>query len=297
MASRKVTLLLAAATIGLGTVFVVRNMASQGPTHARPDQQAAAISTVQIAIATRDLPTGTILKESDLKWAPWAANADTGAMLVKGKVELSRYAGAVVRDGFRSGDPILASRVAHSNDQGFLAAVLTPGMRAMSVSLSPMSQVGGFIFPGDRVDVILTHSYSRRQVSDMSERRVSETIIQNVRVLALDQRSDNQSNDPKVAQLATLEVSPKDAEKLAMALDIAFGHGGNKNTSLMLTLRSLALEETAQGAQKEAPKKSVTWDSDVSESFSDGSGNDSLVHRVQIMRGKDATDKYFERQR
>jgi pilus assembly protein CpaB len=291
MASRKIILLLSAAIIGLGTMFAVRTMAPQqtAPVHAQP-----IVQTVEIAVATRDLPTGTILKESDLKWMRWAANADTSAMLVKGKVELAKYVGAVVRDGFRSGDPIMASRVAHAHDQGFLAAVLTPGMRAMSVSLSPTAQVAGFIFPGDRVDVILTHSFSRRDVSSLSERHVSETVLQNVRVLALDQRSDNQSNDPKVAQLATLEVSPKDAEKLALAIEIASGQSGNK-TALTLVLRSLALDEAAQAKADE--KRSPTWDSEVSRSFPSVDGEDGLIHRVQVMRGKTTTENIFERQR
>ena len=289
MASRKVTLLLAAAVVAVGTVFAVRGlMAPEGGT---PDKIVAVQST-EVAVAVRDLPTGTVLKESDLKWAPWVASADTGFMIVKGKANLADFAGAVVRDGFRAGDPIMSSRIAHSRDQGFLAAVLTPGMRAISISLSPTAQVAGFIFPGDRVDVILTHSFSRKDVPYMSERRISETILQNVRVLALDQRSDNQSNDPKVSQLATLEVSKKDAERLALAIDMATGPGDK--ATLMLALRSLAIDEV-QG--KTAEDQTPTWDSDVSHSYPSVNGDDGLIHRVQVMRGKTTTENTFERHR
>ncbi len=289
MASRKVTLLLAAAVVAVGTVFVVRSLMTP---EATPDKIVAVQST-EVAVAARDLPTGTVLKESDLKWAPWVASADTGFMIVKGKANLADFAGAVVRDGFRAGDPIMSSRIAHARDQGFLAAVLTPGMRAMSISLSPSSQVAGFIFPGDRVDVIMTHAFSRKDVPYLTERRISETILQNIRVLALDQRSDNQSNDPKVAQIATLEVSKKDAEKLALAIDMSVGPGDK--ASLMLTLRSLAVDEPVLG--KAGEEQSPTWDSDVSHSFPSVNGEDDLIHRVQVMRGKTTTENTFERHR
>ena len=290
MATRKITLLLAAAVIALGMVFMLRNLTS--PETVAPVQQPI-VQITEIAAAARDLPTGTILKESDLKWVQWASNTDTSALVVKGQKNLADLAGAVVRDGFRSGEPIIAARVAHARDQGFLAAVLTPGMRAMSVSLAPTAQVAGFVFPGDRVDVILTHGFSRKDSEQLVERRISETILRNVRVLALDQRSDNQTNDPKVAQLATLEVSAKEAEKLAMAVDMASGQSNNK-AALSLVLRSLATEEK-QGGEEAA--SAPTWDSDVSQAYPSVTGDDGLLHRVQVMRGQNKTENTFERRR
>src|SRR5471030_901632 len=102
----------------------------------------------------------------------------------------------------------------------------------MSVTLTPSAEVAGFIFPGDRVDVILTHSFSRKDVSALTERHVSETVLTNARVLALDQKSDDQTTDPKVAQLATLEVTPRQAEKLVLAADLIGGQGGRGTISL-----------------------------------------------------------------
>jgi len=288
MAPRKIALLLAAALVALGTVFVVHSMMTPD---APPPEQQVAIPVTEIAAAARDLPTGTILKETDLKWIQWSSTADTGALFVKGQTNLSDIAGAVVRDGFRSGEPIVSARVAHSHDQGFLAAVLTPGKRAMSVSLSPTAEVAGFIFPGDRVDVILTHSFSRKDSSDLTERRVSETILQDVRVLALDQRSDNQSTDPKVAQLATLEVDEKQAEKLALAVDMTSSSSVNK-AAISLILRSLASDETGPDT-----KPTPTWDSDVSPAYPTVNGDDGLMQRVQVMRGKVITEDTFERHR
>lgn len=288
MPARKITLLLVAAVIAIGTVVAVRGLMTPEATAPAPQ---AVVQTTEVAVAARDLPTGTILKEADLKWLEWPSTADTTPLYVKGQANLSDIAGAVVRDGFRSGEPIMSARVAHPHDQGFLAAVLTPGKRAMSVALSPTAEVAGFVFPGDRVDVILTHSFSRKDVSDLTERRVSEIILQNVRVLALDQRSDNQSTDPKVAQTATLEVDTKQAEKLALAIDMSGAQGVNKG-SISLVLRSLASEDTTPDK-----KPTPTWDSDVSAAYPTVNGDDSLMQRVQVMRGKTITENTFERHR
>jgi pilus assembly protein CpaB len=290
MANRKVTLLAAAGAVALVTVLIAHNMMADKPA---PEQQAV-VQITEVAAAGRDLPTGTILKESDLKWVQWDSNADTAALLVKGKAQLSDAAGGVVRgEGFRNGQPIVAAQIAHPKDQGFLAAVLEPGKRAMSLSLSPTAEVAGFIFPGDRVDVILTHGYKHR-AEDQAERRVSTTIIKNVRVLALDQRSDNQSTDPKVAQMATLEVDDRQAEQMALAINMATASGVSK-AEISLVLRGLVSENrdedtlnNAVQTGKNAAKKRIS---------DDDSGEDSLLQRVQIMRGKTISEDTFERHR
>jgi len=289
MASRKIILLLIAGVVGIGTVVAVHSMM-------QPEQQTAdqapVVQAVEVAAAAHDLTTGTILKDTDLKWIPWATSTDGGAFYLKGTTNLPDLVGSVARDNISSGEPILSGRIVQPHDQGFLAAVLTPGMRAMSVSLSPTSEVSGFIFPGDHVDVILTHSFSRKDVSDLTERRVSETILQDVRVLALDQRSDKQTNDPKIAATATLEVDVKQAEKLALAADMT-AQMSNKGT-LSLVLRSLA--HTGDKAEPDK-KPTPTWDSDVSPAYPTVNGEDGLMQRVQVMRGKAITEDTFERHR
>jgi pilus assembly protein CpaB len=295
MPARKLLLLTFAAIIGLGTVFMVRSMMT-------PEQQAPApepqIKNIEIIAAAHNLSTGTIIKDMDLKWIPWSAEAENSKFFIKGKANTTDLVGAVVREGITGDEPVLTSRVVQPHEQGFLAAVLKPGMRAMSVSLTPSAEVAGFIFPGDRVDVILTNTFSRKDVTDLTERRVSETVLEDVRVLALDQRSDNQSNDPKVAQIATLEVSPKQAEKLALASDLSGQATGNKG-SISLALRSLASEEPSKdGTAKPAGKDtSPTWDSDVSHGFPTVNGEDGLMQRVQIMRGKTTTETIYERRK
>lgn len=289
MSMRKIILLSLALLIGVGTYMVLRS--SEQPQQVAEVQ----VKTTEILAAARDLPTGAILKESDMKWIPWAATADTAKLYVKGAADMGGLIGAVLREGLRSDEPFIMGRVVQPHEQGFLAAVLTPGMRAVSVALTPSAEVAGFIFPGDRVDVILTHSFSRKDITELSERHVSETVLTNARVLALDQKSDNQTVEPKVAATATLEVTPKQAEKLALAADLVGGPGGASRGAISLALRSLASEEDA--AAQSTSVKGPTWDSDVSSAYPTVNGDDGLMQRVQVMRGKDKTETTFERHR
>jgi pilus assembly protein CpaB len=302
MSKRKLILLIVAGIVALGTMIVAKSL--MAPTQQQPVQEVQA-STTQILAATRNMPTGTILRDSDMKWTPWPAEADTSQLYVKSKDDMGRLVGGVLRDAVREDEPILMGHVVQPHEHGFLAVVLEPGKRAMTIALTPSAEVAGFIFPGDHVDVILTHSFSRQDVSSLTERRVSETVLTDVRVLALDQKSDDLTTDPKVAQLATLEVSPKQAEKLALASDIVGipGAGGGGRGTLSLALRSLAAESVTEGGAVVPPltpqmigdERTATWDSDVSSAYPTVNGEDGLMQKVHVMRGKDATDKIFER--
>jgi pilus assembly protein CpaB len=283
MSSRKIILLGLALLVGIVTFVVFR--ASIKP----PAPVVQTVETTEILAAARDLPTGAILRDSDMKWIPWSVTAPSDKLFVKGKTDMATLVGAVLREGLRENEPFIAGRVVQPHEQGFLAAVLTPGMRAMSVALTPSAEVAGFIFPGDRVDVILTHTFSRKDISDLTERYVSETVLTNVRVLALDQKSDNQSTDPKVATLATLEVTPQQAEKLALAADLVGSQSSGSRGMLSLVLRSLATEEDTQAPPGPA------WDSDVSPAYPTVRGEDGLTQRVEIMRGNAVTESTFER--
>jgi pilus assembly protein CpaB len=314
MASRRILLLAVAGIVAVGTIYMARSMM------ATPDTVVKApppIQTTEILAASHDMSTGTILKESDVKWVQWPAEAPTTRLYVKGKNELANVTGGVLREGIRGDEPITLGRVVQPHEQGFLAAVLTPGKRAMSVTLTPSAEVAGFIFPGDHVDVILTHSFSRKDVPGLTERRMSETVLTDVRVLALDQKSDNQVTDPKVAALATLEVTPKQAEKLALSADMV-SQGGMGRGSIALVLRSLATDDantpangSAPGTVTDAnlgtasnippvivmpaPPTGPTWDSEVSPAYPSVTGEDGLMQKVQIMRGKDVSETNFQR--
>jgi pilus assembly protein CpaB len=158
----------------------------------------------------------------------------------------------VVRNAITAGQPLTRGTLVGPQDRGFLAAALGPGMRAVTVPVTDTSGVAGFIFPGDRVDMVLTQEVSGG--GDGPALKVSETIIRNLRVLATDQRVDSKGEDgkPLVKTFAnvTVEVTPKIAEKIAVA---------DKIGDLSLTLRSLAdntaeLERMVASGQVKLPK-------------------------------------------
>ena len=107
--------------------------------------------------------------------------------------------GAVVRQPLAAGEPITQPKIVRPGDRGFLAAVLKPGMRAVSVPINATTGISGFVFPGDAVDLLLTVEL------DLGgrERRATQTILSDIRVLAVDQRTNDQEGEPELAKTAT----------------------------------------------------------------------------------------------
>jgi pilus assembly protein CpaB len=281
MGKRQMIFLALAAFVGIGMVLLARSLL------ATPDKAAAVqekqLQVTQVLVARRNIPSGSFVAAADAEWRSWPSDSPTDGLLVKNSSSEKDYVGAVVREGFKAGEPILRARLTMPNDGGFLSAVLSPGMRAMTVKISATSGVAGLIFPNDRVDVILAQKLGAvGEDGGGDERRSAETVLENVRVLALDQKTDDQKKEPKVAELATLEVTSKQAEKLALISQMG---------QLSLVLRSVANEvavdvpaKDAMNAEGVAPTVgssagTYTMDSEV-----------SRVHRVQIMRGSAASE-------
>ncbi|MDD5587454.1 MAG: Flp pilus assembly protein CpaB [Alphaproteobacteria bacterium] len=298
MPARKLALLFVALIIAGGTIVLARSMMKESGGHVTGPAPVA-VETDEVLVSARDLPAGTLIKETDLKWQPWPRGAAENGFAVKGKNDIQEFVGGVVRQGLRTGEPVMTGRVVKSHDQGFMAAVLNPGMRAVSVPVTPTGGVAGFIFPGDHVDVIVTHQITRKTNADPGGHKVSETVLTNARVLALDQRADDQTMEPKVAHTATLEVTPKQAETLALVNEIG---------TLSLSLRSLAQgmdeppginDSVLEAAQQAigaggAVKTGMTWDSDVSNVLVKPGNRQGAVQHIQIMRGKETSETVFE---
>lgn len=234
MDPKKIALLVGALIIAGVTAFMAKNMftGSSAPqaTAAAPAPQPVG---PKILVATRALPVGTIIGPDSFRYQPWPKELVENAYFVEGQnVDINQLTGTVVRTAISAGQPITQGALVKSGDRGFLAAALGPGMRAVTVSVSAQSGVAGFVFPGDRVDMVLTQSVSG---GDGPELRASETIIRNVRVLATDQRTSTVDKDGntevKVSSNVTLEVTPRIAEKIAVAQSIG---------QLSLSLRSIA---------------------------------------------------------
>ena len=216
------------------TFFLIQNyLADQKADVAAPDGTGAA---VEVIVASRDLPAGNVLDSSHLEWQPWPEDTNVEGYIVQldgvGKEKLDELVGSVVRRAIATGEPITSGKVFKREEAGFLSGMLRPGMRAVSIKVSAVSGAAGFILPGDRVDVVLTSEWREKseQLGNIV-RRFSETILYDVRVLAIDQSLDDLEDSAQVSETATLEISPKQTEMLAVADSMG---------RLSLSLRSLS---------------------------------------------------------
>lgn len=197
-----------------------------------PAEPEPAIALVDVLVAKEDLSVGAFVRPDLVEWEPWPQNAVKEGYAVSGKTTPEDLAGAVVRTRIQAGEPITSSRVMHPGEQGFLAAVLRHGMRAVSVPVDAASGIAGFVFPGDRVDVILSYRINVQNESPTGgrTRHFSQTLLRGVRVLAVDQTVDNADGKAMLAKTVTLEVDQKQVEILALGMDLG---------TLSLSLRSL----------------------------------------------------------
>lgn len=251
----------------------------------RPNAPIIQANQTRILVSARDLGAGSFIKLDHLRWQAWPKDGLAPSYLTQPKHKRQNYVGAVVRRGIAAGEPITGSRIVKPGDRGFLAAVVRPGLRAVSVQVNATSSIAGLVFPGDRVDLILSHRFESEAAkkSDRKLRHVSETVLTNVRILAIDQSTDDQKATKKgVPKTATLEVTPKQAEMVAVALNLG---------SLSLSLRSLANDhgEDADPASLFSSEsddarrgRTLTTGSEVSRIISAGAGR---AHVVNVLRG------------
>ena len=231
---KKIVLLIGALLIAGVTAVMARNMFAGA---SAPQAEAAPVVPAgpEILVATRTLPVGTIVDAEAFRYQPWPEGLVQSAYYVRGQggADPRTLIGTVVRSEIGAGQPVTQGSLVRPGERGFLAAALGPGMRAVTVAVSATSGVAGFVFPGDRVDLVLTQEV--RGGGDGPPLRVSETIIRNIRVLAVDQRLDSRNEEgDQVAQAistVTFEATPRIAEKIAVAQTIG---------QLSLSLRSLA---------------------------------------------------------
>jgi pilus assembly protein CpaB len=208
-----------------------------------------------VLVARGAITRGQILKPQDFAWQVWPEGGIDKNYIQVGTRTPESFAGWVARDPFAAGEPISDAKIVSPGSRGFLAAVLHPGMRAISVPVTATSGISGFIFPGDEVDILITHQLTGHD----EQHRAAETVLQDVRVIGIDQKLDSKSGEPLVAHTATLEVTPKQSEMIAVAAEIG---------KLSLSLRSLAANQSEQSAAAspagDAPS-TFTLDSEVSQ--------------------------------
>ena len=232
---KKIALLVGALIIAAVTAVMAKNMFTGA---GAPSAQAGPVvpEGPQVLVATRTLPVGTIIDAEAFRYQPWPEGLVQDAYYIRGaegETDPSSLIGTVVRSEITAGQPVTQGSLVRPGERGFLAAALGPGMRAVTVPVSATSGVAGFVFPGDRVDMVLTQEVEGG--GDGAPLRVSETILRNIRVLAVDQRLNaRDAEGNQVAQTVstvTFEATPRMAERIAVAQTIG---------QLSLSLRSLA---------------------------------------------------------
>jgi len=274
MKPARIIVICIAAVASIGLALVVRAMGSpnKSPTAVATAASVPLKPMAKVLVAAKDLQPGQRLTEADMNWKDWPVEDVNPAFITDGSVPIpaagavpatpapaadrpagavasvtraasnlatggakADYVGSVVREPILAGEPIVGRKIVRAGDSGYMAAYLEPGMRAMAIRVTVETAAGGFILPGDRVDVLLTRETTLSNMGasegDRSKFR-SSTVMQNIKVLAIDQ-STRAGDDEQavVGATATLEVGPRDAEALALA---------KSEGELSLVLRSYA---------------------------------------------------------
>jgi pilus assembly protein CpaB len=242
--------------------------------------------TKQILVAKVPLERGRLLRASDLVWRAWPSSGIDQSFIVAGTRSADSFAGWVAREPVAPGDPLTDAKIVAPGDRGFLAAALKPGMRAVSVPVNATSGISGFIFPGDRVDILVTQILSRPTTDatgkgGMVQHKVAQTVLHNIRVIGIDQRLQGKDGEAQLAHTATLEVTPKQSEIIAVASEMG---------KLSLSLRSLAQASAAHeggDSAAAADRETYTLDSEVSPVMFKplAQSENSATDNVTILRG------------
>ncbi len=218
-------------TVAIAAGGVAAMLAGRSDPPPAPKVEVPRFDTVDILVAKADIPRGQVVSPADVYWQAWPSTTASGNFIRKTDrpKAVENLNGMIVRTPFVAGEPIREAKLVNSKGSGFMAAILPSGMRAISTQISPETGAGGFILPNDRVDVILTPRGNRDAGAGGSS---SETILRNIRVLAIDQTIEEKNGQKVVVgKTATLELLPGQAETLALSQQLG---------TLALSLRSIA---------------------------------------------------------
>lgn len=230
---RPLMVILIAAALGIAgaAAFMVKRYLD-GQAAQTAHQSEPAVETESVLVMSRDIGAGAVLIEDDMRYEQWPAGAVDRRFVVRpaaGEDPKRQFVGATTRRPVAAGEPVTGSAVFRQDEAGMMSGILSPGMRAVSIALTPTNSAAGFIGPGDRVDVVL--GLELRGANNNEKMHTAEVLLSNVRVLAVDTRL--KAEGPAPGKTATIEVTPQQAESIITA-----GAMG----SLYLVLRSLAQE-------------------------------------------------------
>lgn len=228
--ARIAILIVAALAAGLAALLVRGLVSDDNEATANTPSQIIQMPTTLVLVAGVKLDRGDKVTSGSLRWQPWPEDGINASYIAKGNNPdaMAEMVNSIVRVTMEAGEPVTQSKVVSTGTSGFMAAVLDPGMRAISTRISPETGAGGFILPNDRVDVIVT----QEKDSDVGGQITSSsTILRNIRVLAIDQLfRETEDAQVLIGKTATLELTPRQAEVLALSQAVG---------DLSLSLRSL----------------------------------------------------------
>ncbi len=234
MKTTRLLILGTALAAGVGAAVMVAT--SKPPQPGKPAIVRARVVNDDVLVAAKPLALGEVIQDGDLRWQSWPKANVPPNVIEKSKMPdaLTDFKGAFVRNFLGAGEPIYPDRLIKAGTAGFMAAILPSGMRAVAINIDQQGSTtaGGFIHPGDHVDVIHAYRDEEAAKAGVADPMVSEILLRNVRVLAIGQNIQERNNERVVVgSNATLELTPQQAETIILA---------QRNGQLSLALRSMA---------------------------------------------------------
>jgi pilus assembly protein CpaB len=272
-------------SLAVAAVVILRAIPSQVDANANAPKEEILVATVPLAV-------GTLLRAQDVRWQSVTRPVESGEILrpseaarqIKPELDEGTRAevyGAAVRPArnIAAGESIRRGNIVKPGDRDFLQVVLTPGARAIAIPVATGGASTGLLFPGDRVDVILTQNF-KGESTVITRRSVSETVVENLRVLAID-TPDAKAPSGSFGRTVTLEVTPQQAEKINVATELG---------KLSLTLRSVVGADGVLATSTAGPSTGVkpTWAGDVSPALGGAMPEKTITVQqppVEVVRG------------
>jgi pilus assembly protein CpaB len=220
--------------IAIGAGGIAAYLASGSDSKPPPAAPVVQLQTTDVLVAKSEIALGQALKPEDLQWQTWPASTASSSFIRRTERPdaPNQIAGWLARAPFIAGEPIREQKLVKADGSGFMAAILPTGMRAVSTEISPETGAGGFILPNDRVDVLLTRRVKNQEHPEQPDISVSEIILTNIRVLAIDQApKEKDGQTTVVGKTVTLELRPDQTATLTAARQAG---------TLSLALRSIA---------------------------------------------------------
>jgi pilus assembly protein CpaB len=264
MRARDIIGLVIALALAVGVAFLTRVFLSKE--EKKPPQvvtKAESVHTTKVLVASRNLFPGTKIKPGDLIWQDFPQTALNPHYILEGQITAESFNNAIVRYPIHASNPVNREEIVKPGDRGFLAAIIEPGKRAISIDVTPAAVDSGLIFPGDYVDVVVSASITEKDKPIGKSR----TLLSNVKVLALDTTLAPPEANPKTPpHVATLEVTSAQAEVLS---------AGAKEGTLSLSLHSMEQSPVLDAKAVPAP-------------------HTKKIDKIILMRGKDKSEVEFE---